>query len=234
MSSYSDHSATLVRVLSLKTEPVAVRFSTTPPAGVAHVETAAPAGCAYWKRAATGEVFYTEQSDHLGCAIGAYTHGATLGAVEQQQLGDTLTMMTGAAYLDMSEVPNIPVVRQSWSYITYAPLGRAPEPPDLVLVRGSAKSAMLLSEAEHAADARDPGAPVMRPACAMVPQVLGSGRATTSLGCIGNRVYTGLPDDEMWHAIPGARLDAVVGKLLIVAHANDQLAKFHEARVSGN
>ena len=39
----------------------------------------------------------------------------------------------------------------------------------------------------------------------MLPQVLSSGLSSTSSGCIGNRVYTGLPDDEMWHTLPGAR-----------------------------
>ena len=71
----------------------------------------------------------------------------------------------------------------------------------------------------------------MRPACAMLPQVLASARAATSLGCMGNRVYTGLPDDEMWHTLPGARLDTIVEKLSTIVAANSAVAAFHAGRV---
>jgi len=40
--------------------PVAVAFRATPPAGVGRVERAGPAGCAYWRLAAEGHVFYTD------------------------------------------------------------------------------------------------------------------------------------------------------------------------------
>ena len=102
----------------------------------------------------------------------------------------------------------------------------------VALVRSTPRASMLLSEAMHAANARAATAPVMRPACAMLPQVLSSGLASTSSGCIGNRVYTGLPDDEMWHTLPGARLDAIVEKLSVVDEANRALAAFHEGRVA--
>jgi uncharacterized protein (DUF169 family) len=86
MPSHSENAATLIRVLSLKAPPVAVLFSAEPPPGVDRVGSAALAGCAYWKQAAEGHVFYTAASDHLGCAIGAYTHGAELGPSEQVEL----------------------------------------------------------------------------------------------------------------------------------------------------
>jgi len=232
MSSHSENAATLVRVLSLKAPPVAVLFSAEPPPGVARVGSAALAGCAYWKQAAKGHVFYTAASDHLGCAIGAYTHGAELGPLEQAELERMLGMMTDAKYIAMAEVPGIPVRAGKLAFVTYAPLGLAPLPPDLVLVRSTPRASMLLSEAVHAASARAATAPVMRPACAMLPQVLSSGLASTSSGCIGNRIYTGLPDDEMWHTLPGARLDAIVEKLSTIEEANRSLAAFHEGRVA--
>jgi uncharacterized protein (DUF169 family) len=198
---------------------------------VQRVGSPALAGCAYWKQAAEGLVFYTAASDHLGCAIGAYTHGAELGPSERAELERMLGIMTEAKYIAMSEVPDIPVRAEKLAFVTYAPLALAPLAPDLVLLRSTPRASMLLSEAVHAASARAATAPVLRPACAMLPQVLSSGLASTSSGCIGNRVYTGLPDDEMWHTLPGARLGAIVEKLLVIEEANRALAAFHEGRV---
>jgi len=47
-------------LLRLASRPVAVTFTATAPAGVPRVDRAGPAGCAYWKQAAGGAVFYTE------------------------------------------------------------------------------------------------------------------------------------------------------------------------------
>ena len=52
-----------------------------------------------------------------------------------------------------------------------------------------------------------------------------------SLGCIGNRVYTGLADDELYYAVPGQHLAAVVEKLVTIVHANRELEKYHRARL---
>jgi uncharacterized protein (DUF169 family) len=232
MPSHSENAATLVRVLSLKAPPVAVLFSAEPPPGVDRVGSAALAGCAYWKQAAEGHVFYTAASDHLGCAIGAYTHGAELGPSEQADLERMIGIMIEVKYIAVDEVPGIPVRPGKLAYVTYAPLALAPLAPDLVLVRSIPRASMLLSEAMHAAGARAATAPVMRPACAMLPQVLSSGLASTSSGCMGNRIYTGLPDVEMWHTLPGARLDAIVEKLSTIEEANRAIAAFHEGRVA--
>ena len=69
-----------------------------------------------------------------------------------------------------------------------------------------------------------------RPACAMIPQAINTGRSATSLACIGNRVYTDLADDELYFAIPGAKLPEVVATLVTSLHANQELEKFHRAR----
>jgi uncharacterized protein (DUF169 family) len=71
---------------------------------------------------------------------------------------------------------------------------------------------------------------VGRPTCAAIPEVMRSGRTATNLGCIGNRVYTELPDDELYFAIAGKQVDAVVEKLDKIVAANRELEKFHLAR----
>jgi uncharacterized protein (DUF169 family) len=69
-----------------------------------------------------------------------------------------------------------------------------------------------------------------RPTCAILPESLQSGLAVASFGCIGNRVYTGLGDDEGYYAIPGVHIPDVVNKLSIIVEANRQLNEFHKAR----
>jgi uncharacterized protein (DUF169 family) len=73
-----------------------------------------------------------------------------------------------------------------------------------------------------------------RPACAVIPEAIQAGRGVTSLGCIGNRVYTGLGDDELYYAIPGPKVGEVVGKLETIVTANRILEGYHSARAHGS
>ena len=59
-----------------------------------------------------------------------------------------------------------------------------------------------------------------------------TGQGVASLGCIGNRVYTGLGDEEMYFALPGSQVKAVTEKLATIVHANSELEKYHRARCS--
>ena len=136
----------MTELLNLTSRPVAVTFTATAPAGVPRVAKAGPAGCAYWKQAAEGAVFYTEAADHYNCPVG-----------------------------------------------------------------GRARQIMLVAEAARAAGIAGDGAAMGRPACAMIPAVLGGPTGVTSLGCIGNRVYTGLGDDELYFTIPGPKIGGGIG-----------------------
>src|SRR5262249_19317511 len=106
---------------------------------------------------------------------------------------------------------------------------QAPAVPDVVLVRGNARQVMLLEEAALAAGLES--TPLMgRPTCAALPATMSTGRAATSLGCIGNRVYTDLGDDELYVALPGKHLPAVTQQLAAMVRANRELENYHRAR----
>jgi uncharacterized protein (DUF169 family) len=105
---------------------------------------------------------------------------------------------------------------------------------DVVLVRGNAKQMMLIAEAAGAAGLSGDAALMGRPTCAMIPAAMQGGHVTTSLGCIGNRVYTELGDDEFYAAIPGPKLAALVDKLATIVTANRELESFHRTRMSGS
>jgi hypothetical protein len=68
-----------------------------------------------------------------------------------------------------------------------------------------------------------------RPTCMALPVALG-GSAAMSLGCIGNRVYTGLDEDELYVALPGRDVPRVVAELATITAANTALAEYHTRR----
>ncbi len=66
----------------------------------------------------------------------------------------------------------------------------------------------------------------------MIPETMQHRRLTVSLGCIGNRVYNDLEDDELYAAIPAERIDAVLEQLMTIADANLKLEAFHRERMA--
>ena len=91
---------------------------------------------------------------------------------------------------------------------------------------------MLLAEASQAVGIAGGGATMGRPTCSILPESLQSRRATASFGCIGNRVYTGLGDDEGYYAIPGGNIAEVVARLGTIIEANRRLQDFHRERAA--
>ena len=66
----------------------------------------------------------------------------------------------------------------------------------------------------------------------MIPATMQRGRATISLGCIGNRVYNELTDDQLYAALPADRIAEVIQQLETVVEANRQLERFHRDRLA--
>ena len=231
---HTSHGDRLQALLGLQWPPIAVAFQANPPPDLQRVGTAGPSGCTYWKLAAEGKSFYTEAADHYNCPIGSFTHGIDLPPVQAQELEGLVGTMIGLEYIRQEEIPTIPRRDAPFRVAIYAPLSEAPCDVDVVLVRGNAKQMMLIAEAAGAAGLGSDGALMGRPTCAMIPAAMQGGDVTTSLGCIGNRVYTGLGDDEFYAAIPGSKLAALVDKLATIVAANRELERFHRTRMSGN
>jgi len=98
------------------------------------------------------------------------------------------------------------------------------------LLFADAAQALILSEATQQVEGGN--APAMgRPACAVVPQVVNSGRAAMSLGCCGARAYLSLLNESIsLFAFPGARLAAYAERIVALSAANAVLSKFHQIR----
>ena len=140
-------------------------------------------------------------ADHYNCPIGSHTHAIPLPAPRAPELEQTLGFMAGLGYVRMEEVPGIPRLPQTPGVVVYAPLGETPVDPDVVLVAGRPGRLMLLLEAAgRAGVATQPGF-LGRPTCMALPAALAGG-TIASTGCIGNRVYTDLGDDELLRRRP--------------------------------
>jgi len=228
----SDESIRLEKLLGLTSPPLAISFRDAPPEGVARIESVAPAGCSYWKLAAGGQVFYTEASDHYNCPVGAYIHGIELPTKRKEELDGLMGMMLELEYLQEEEIAMIPRHAESFGVAVYAPWSLSPCEADVVIVQGNAKQIMLLWEAVRAAGIHGAVEMMGRPTCAMIPATIQRGQATISLGCIGNRVYNEVADDQLYVALPAHTMNEVIKHLETVVEANHQLERFHRERLA--
>jgi uncharacterized protein (DUF169 family) len=228
MTDYAQIERRLTAVLRLSRRPVAIAFRETPPSGVSKLAAAQPSSCSFWRVAASGQVFYTVPSDHYNCPVGSYTHNIPLPPEREHELTGTLGLMVDIGYITMEEVPRVPRLPQTPAVAVYAPLSETPVAPDVVLVAGTPAKLMLLHEAATRA-ARDVLPLLGRPTCMAIPAALGGGVAS-SLGCIGNRVYTGVADDQFYTVIAGSDLNAIFDALDTIVIANARLAEYHQQR----
>ena len=215
--------------LGLKSRPVAVTFLDSEPTGIAKFSGSEPAGCSFWRLAAAGRVFYTVPSDHFNCAVGAYTHNVHLPQDRIHETEATLGMMFNIGYVRPEEVPGIPHLPKEPAAVVFAPLCDTPVPPSVVLFTCKPPAAMLLNEAAIRAGASSTLPLLGRPSCMALPAALAHG-TVSSLGCIGNRVYTNLGADEIYIVVPGAKLEAVSDALGIIATANATLEEYARGR----
>jgi uncharacterized protein (DUF169 family) len=220
------------QLLALTTAPIAIGFLDAPPPGIpAWDGGAVAAGCVFWSRAAAGERFYTGAGDHYNCAVGCHTHAIPLPAERAQELEETIACMVESRYLDMSEVAGIPTLAATPRAVAYGPAEEPGFAPDVVLVRARPAQAMLLYEAALKAGAAGALMNALgRPACAVLPLARNSEAASMSLGCVGNRVNTGLPDDEMYVCIPAGKWDAVTAVLAETCDANTAMENYHASK----
>jgi uncharacterized protein (DUF169 family) len=215
----------LATAVKLARRPVAVAYLDSVPDGVEKFEGSEPSGCSFWRLAADGRTFYTVPEDHFNCAVGAYTHNIALSPERLQETGVTLKMMFDLGYVRPEEVPQIPRLAKAPAVVMYSPLADARVDPEVVLFACQPRSAMLLNEAANRAGVAS-GAPALgRPTCMALPTSLKHG-AIVSLGCIGNRVYTGLGEDHMYFVVRGRDLEAIADALKVVNTANAALSDY--------
>jgi uncharacterized protein (DUF169 family) len=225
MANWKDLEKQFSTRLVLARRPVAISFLDAEPANVSKFSGTEPAGCSFWRLAAAGSTFYTVPADHFNCAVGAYTHNIQLPPDRVQETEATLGLMFNLGYVRPEEVPGIPRLPKEPVAVVFAPLADAPVAPSVVLFTCKSSASMLLNEASIRAGASSSLPLLGRPSCMALPAALAHGTAT-SLGCIGNRVYTGLSEDEMYVVVPGSKLEAVADQLAVITSANAALEEY--------
>jgi uncharacterized protein (DUF169 family) len=137
--------------------------------------------------------------------------------------------MSDIGYVKMEEVGKIPTLPRQPNVIAYAPLADAPATPDVVIVVGKPGKIMLLMEAAGRAGVAPSFPSHGRPTCMAIPSAIANG-ADSSTGCVGNRVYTDITDDDLYFAIRGSDLPKVIGELDTIVSANNNLREYHRTR----
>jgi uncharacterized protein (DUF169 family) len=227
MTRYSSLESQLTEILGLTRRPVAVSTSQQP--GIPKFSGSVPAGCSFWRLAAEGRSFYTEAGDHYNCAIGCYTHNIPLPPEREAELGAAVAFMTSIGYIRPEDIPGISRLTDSPGYMSYAPLADASFAPEVVILVGKPGKLMLLQEAAARAGVQTQPSLLARPTCMAIPAALAGG-TTASSGCVGNRVYTDLAEDELYIMVPGADLEKIAAELDTILDANAKLNDYHRQR----
>ena len=222
----------LQMLLDLQRPPIAIGFFDGPPPNVPRWNgLPVAAGCVFWQKAQEGQTFYTVASDHYNCAVGAHTHHIALPTERAAELEQTVHFMAANDYIALSEVPGIPTLPSTPAVIAYGPVETAAFVPNVVVLAARPGQIMLIYEAAVQSGAESAGIRILgRPACALLPMVLNSGSASLSLGCKGNRTFTGLPDEEMYIAVPGQQWEALCRHLVRIRTANRTLETYYAGR----
>jgi len=105
-----------------------------------------------------------------------------------------------------------------------------PTAPAAVIVTGTPGGLMLLHEAGARIGISSTSL-LGRPTCMAIPAALASGIAS-SLGCVGNRIYTGLEDEEFYSVIRADKLAAIAGEIATIVAANVMLTQYHRERLA--
>jgi len=234
MNRYLDSADSLIEVLALALPPIAVAFVDEPPAGVAALTTPAPSACAIWRLAET-QTFYASSESHAGCAVGSHVMGFSLSDETSQALAGSAQFMAETGYMAPDEVAQLPRVREHHEGIVYGPLGAFPIAADAALLWVRPAQAMLLEEALGGVRWTGEGGAsrvLGRPGCGVLAVAVNTGQAARTVGCIGMRTFTGVPDDLSPFVLPGVGVDAVAERLRSVHSSNGQMLDHYRAQLA--
>jgi uncharacterized protein (DUF169 family) len=200
-------------LLGLEHPLVAISFSDPQPQGLKKINETVPSGCVFWFRAFNDE-FYTERQDHANCNVGSFTHGFVEPSEVSLDSCADINLMVQANYIALSDFGGVPRMNKPSKYVSYAPLKSTSFEPDVVLFVANAEQAMLVSEAARTIKTMG------KPTCSAIPYAYNEHGIAISLGCITNRVRTGLKPSELIVTVPKSELDKFVTNLRQVVGVN--------------
>jgi len=230
MPDYSILERDLCEILGLSKRPVTVTFRESPPAGVTKFAGSEPSGCSFWQLAAGGITFYTVPGDHCNCPMGSFTHNFPVMPERAGELENAISIMSSSGYIKMEEISSIPRLKEVPKAVIYSPLGNAPIDPDLVIFVVRPMQIMMLQESAMRTGTGLQLSLFGGPTCMALPSALGHCGMITSAGCIGNRVYNDLGDDELYVIIPGRVLQKITDEVRAIAESTATRINYHKGR----
>jgi uncharacterized protein (DUF169 family) len=229
VTDWSSVAGELTSLLRLDAPPIGITFSSAPPDGVDAFDEPipdatpdgrtgrVPAGCVFWMKGAE-RTFTTVPEDHGNCSVGSLTHGLIDLATAAGRAD--VAALVDAGWVTEDVFPQIPVMAERPSHITYGPLASTPVDPSVVFLRVDAKQLMTISDAV-------PGLRVEgKPQCHIVPLAAQHGEIAASVGCALSRVRTGMKPHEMTCAIPAVRAEEFVEALRRTVAADSTVATY--------
>lgn len=229
MTDWKSLAADLTAALHPTAPPIAITFTLERPAGVAVFDRpmAEPspdgrtgrvaAGCVFWMES-VDSTFSTVAEDHGNCSVGSWTHG--FKSLDEIAGNGDVGALLESGWVTMDMVPHIPTVTEKPGAVTYGPLADTRFDPDVILVRLTAKSLMVLSDAL-------PGLRVEgKPQCHIVAAAKEQNEVVASVGCALSRVRTGMPSTDHTCAIPAGRLAEVVDAVQRTAATDAVVARY--------
>lgn len=231
-SELQDSISTLAVSIGLPRSPIGLAFVDQPPSDIERSNEVVPSACSFW-RMAERQVFYASQEEHFNCPIGVMTMGFEIPKERQEEADAIVDTMCQLEYITPEEAQAIPSVAGKHSGIIYGPLAQMPIDPDVAIFFCKPSQAMLLAEASGGVSWTGEGITAFgRPTCATVPMAIRAMNASMSVGCVGFRVYTEIPDEEMLIAVPRNQIQNLADRLDTMVSANTALEEFHNQRRS--
>ena len=230
MTDYSILESNLCEILDLTKRPVAVTFRESAPVGITKFAGSEPSGCSFWQLAAGGMTFYTVPNDHCHCVIGSFTHRFPLPPESAGELESAISMMSSSGYIKMEELSSIPRLKEAPQAVIYSPLGDSPVKPDLVIIVARPMQIMVLQESAMRAGVGLQLSLFGGPTCMSLPSALGHHGMITSAGCLGNRIYNDLGDDDLYVIFPGRILQKIVDEMQTIAESTASRMEYHKGR----
>lgn len=210
--------------LNLTTPPIQITYLESAPPGVPRYPGISPSVCTFFAEGRSGP-FYADLKAHEACEVGAFVLGVAPEGELGERLMSTIGLMHQEGYLAPGEEAKIPRNATPPKFVAYGPLGSLPSPPTNVLLFANPKSAMLAVEAAGGS------APMNgRPMCAIVPTLNQGAKVAISVGCIGSRIFTGLPDEQMIVGIRGDHLAAFAQSVKKTRQANQVIGTEDQRR----
>ncbi len=213
--------------LGVEIPPVGMAFVDSEPSDIPPLYREPPSFCSLWRMAEL-RLFYASAERHAGCGIGGMVSGFLSAEGRERELAELLEEMCEAGVGTTEEIAETPRFARPGAGAIYGPLWRMPLEPDLALMWATLPQMGVVQEIVGKVMWKNnpQGAAFTRPACGVLPIAYRHGKPALSLGCVGMRLYTGIPPQLFLVALPSEYLPKLENGLKSMTDAPARLERY--------